>query len=310
MSVMRSVLLAVSENRWMRETGPKLWFVKRAARRFMPGEEFADMLRAADELAPSGILTVFTRLGESVTDAGEATAVREHYLDALTQLESRGMRSEPSIKLTQLGLDIDMEQCFTNLRALAERAHETGNYLWVDIEQSGYVDVTLELTRRVKAEFPRVGICLQAYLYRTMDDLKAMIDHGIGVRLVKGAYKEPASVAFPKKADVDEHFFKLAVVMLEGLARKNGFRPVFGTHDLSLVARIQAHAKRAGLAASDVEVHMLYGIQRAAQGRLVKEGVKLRVLVAYGSYWFAWYVRRLAERPANVWFVVRSMFAR
>jgi len=310
MSVMRSVLLAVSENRWMRETGPKLWFVKRAARRFMPGEEFADMLRAADELAPSGILTVFTRLGESVTDAGEATAVREHYLDALTQLESRGMRSEPSIKLTQLGLDIDMEQCFTNLRALAERAHETGNYLWVDIEQSGYVDVTLELTRRVKAEFPRVGICLQAYLYRTMDDLKAMIDHGIGVRLVKGAYKEPASVAFPKKADVDEHFFKLAVVMLEGLARKNGFRPVFGTHDLSLVARIQAHAERAGLAASDVEVHMLYGIQRAAQGRLVKEGVKLRVLVAYGSYWFAWYVRRLAERPANVWFVVRSMFAR
>jgi len=310
MSVMRSVLLAVSENRWMRETGPKLWFVKRAARRFMPGEEFADMLRAADELAPSGILTVFTRLGESVTDAGEATAVREHYLDALTQLESRGMRSEPSIKLTQLGLDIDMEQCFTNLRALAERAHETGNYLWVDIEQSGYVDVTLELTRRVKAEFPRVGICLQAYLYRTMDDLKAMIDHGIGVRLVKGAYKEPASVAFPKKADVDEHFFKLAVVMLEGLARKNGFRPVFGTHDLSLVARIQAHAKRAGLAASDVEVHMLYGIQRAAQGRLVKEGVNLRVLVAYGSYWFAWYVRRLAERPANVWFVVRSMFAR
>jgi len=310
MSVMRSVLLAVSENRWMRETGPKLWFVKRAARRFMPGEEFADMLRAADELAPSGILTVFTRLGESVTDAGEATAVREHYLDALTQLESRGMRSEPSIKLTQLGLDIDMEQCFTNLRALAERAHATGNYLWVDIEQSGYVDVTLELTRRVKAAFPRVGICLQAYLYRTMDDLKAMIDHGIGVRLVKGAYKEPASVAFPKKADVDEHFFKLAVVMLEGLARKNGFRPVFGTHDLSLVARIQAHAERAGLAASDVEVHMLYGIQRAAQGRLVKEGVKLRVLVAYGSYWFAWYVRRLAERPANVWFVVRSMFAR
>jgi len=310
MSLMRSVLLAISENRWMRETGPKLWFVKRAARRFMPGEEFDDMLRAADELAPSGILTVFTRLGESVTDAGEATAVRDHYLDALDRIKARGMSCEPSIKLTQLGLDIDKEQCFTNLRALAERAHATGNYLWVDIEQSGYVDVTLELTRRVKAAFPRVGICLQAYLYRTMDDLKAMIDHGIGVRLVKGAYKEPASVAFPKKADVDEHFFKLAVVMLEGLARKNGFRPVFGTHDLSLVARIQAHAKRAGLAASDVEVHMLYGIQRAAQGRLVKEGVNLRVLVAYGSYWFAWYVRRLAERPANVWFVVRSMFAR
>jgi len=310
MSVMRSVLLAISENRWMRETGPKLWFVKRAARKFMPGEEFADMLRAADELAPSGILTVFTRLGESVTDAGEATAVREHYLDALTQLEARGTGSEPSIKLTQLGLDIDKEQCFSHLRALAERAHATGNYLWVDMEQSAYVDVTLELTRRIKAEFPRVGVCLQAYLYRTMDDLKALMDQGIGVRVVKGAYKEPASVAMPKKSDVDEHFFTLAVVMLEGLARKNGFRPVFGTHDLALIARIQGHAERAGLAARDVEVHMLYGIQRAGQARLVKEGVTLRVLVAYGAYWFAWYVRRLAERPANVWFVMRSMFAR
>jgi proline dehydrogenase len=309
MSVMRSVLLAISENRWMRETGPKLWFVKRAVRTFMPGEEFGDMLRAADELRHGGIHAVFTRLGESVTDAGEAALVRDHYLDALDQIKARGMSCEPSIKPTQLGLDIDKEQCFVNLRALAERAHRTGNYFWIDMEQSHYVDVTLELTQRVKAEFPQVGVCLQAYLYRTADDLKALIDRGIGVRLVKGAYKEPASVAIPKKADVDENFFKLAVVMLEGLGRRNGFRPVFGTHDLPLIARIQGHAERAGLAAGEVEVHMLYGIQRAAQARFVKEGVTLRVLVAYGTYWFAWYVRRLAERPANVWFVVRSMFA-
>jgi len=310
MSMMRSVLLAISENRWMRERGPKLWFVKRAVRKFMPGEEFADMLRAADGLVPAGIHTVFTRLGESVTDEAEATAVREHYLDALDQLKARGMLSEPSIKLTQLGLDIDKDRCFANLRALAERAHATGNYLWIDMEQTSYVDVTLDLTRRIKAEFPRVGVCLQAYLFRTMDDLKAMIEAGIGVRLVKGAYKEPASVAFPKKADVDENFFTLAVVMLEGLGRKNGFRPVFGTHDLALITRIRAHAERAGLANRDVEVHMLYGIQRGAQDQLVKDGVNVRVLVAYGAYWFAWYVRRLAERPANVWFVVRSMIAR
>ncbi|MCX6551809.1 MAG: proline dehydrogenase family protein [Acidobacteria bacterium] len=307
---MRSVLLAISENRWMRARGPKLWFVKRAARRFMPGEEFADMLRAADELAPLGIDTVFTRLGENVTDASEATYVRHHYLDVLDQIKARGMRCEPSIKLTQLGLDLDREQCYSNLKALAERAHKHGNFLWIDMEQSSYVDVTLELTRRVKAEFPRAGVCLQAYLYRTMGDLEALIAQGIGVRLVKGAYKEPPEIAFPKKADVDEHFFKLAVVMLEGLARKNGFRPVFGTHDVPLIARIRAHAERAGLAARDVEVHMLYGIQRGEQVRLVKDGADVRVLVAYGSFWFAWYVRRLAERPANVWFVVRSMFAR
>jgi proline dehydrogenase len=309
MSVMRGVLLAISENRWMRERGPRLWFVRRAARAFMPGEEFADMLRAAGELRPLGIDTVFTRLGENVTDESEASFVTRHYVDVLDAIGSAGIHCEPSIKLTQLGLDLDKEQGYAHLRVLAERTHATDNYLWIDMEQTSYVDVTLELTKRLKAEFPRVGVCLQAYLYRTMDDLKALVDQGIGVRLVKGAYKEPPTLAYPKKADVDEHFFKLAAVMLEGLGRKNGFRPVFGTHDVNLIARIRAHAERAGLAARDVEVHMLFGIQRGEQLRLVKDGAIVRVLVAYGSFWFPWYMRRLAERPANVWFVVKSMFA-
>ena len=309
MSMMRSVLLAISENRWMRERGPRLWFVRRAVRTFMPGEEFSDMLRAAGELRPLGIDTVFTRLGENVTDASEAAFVSRHYVEVLDAIGTAGIRCEPSIKLTQLGLDLDKEQAYANLRALAERAHATGNYLWVDMEQTSYVDVTLELTKRLKTEFPRVGVCLQAYLYRTMNDLTALVDQGIGVRLVKGAYKEPATLAYPKKADVDENFFRLAAVMLEGLGRKNGFRAVFGTHDVNLIARISAHAERAGLAARDVEVHMLYGIQRGEQLRLVKDGAVVRVLVAYGSFWFPWYMRRLAERPANVWFVVRSMFA-
>jgi proline dehydrogenase len=165
------------------------------------------------------------------------------------------------------------------------------------------------LTTRVQAEFPRVGVCLQAYLYRTKDDLPALIERGLGVRLVKGAYKEPPDLAYPKKSDVDENFFRLSVAMLEGLGKRNGCRPVFGTHDVNLLARIRAHAERAGLAARDVEVHMLYGIQRAEQARLVKEGAVVRVLIAYGAYWFPWYMRRLAERPANVWFVLRSMFA-
>jgi proline dehydrogenase len=309
MSMMRSVLLAISENRWMRERGPRLWFVRRAAKKFMPGEAFDDMLRAAGELRPAGIDAVFTRLGENVTDAAEASAVTRHYLDVLDAIAAQGIRCEPSIKLTQLGLDLGQEPAYAHLRALAERAHATGNYLWIDMEQTSYVDVTLALTRRLKAEFPRVGVCLQAYLYRTKDDLKILVDEGIGVRLVKGAYKEPANLAYPKKADVDENFFALAVAMLEGLSRKNGFRPVFGTHDAALISRIRAHAERAGLAARDVEVHMLYGIQRAEQARLVKDGAIVRVLIAYGAYWFPWYMRRLAERPANVWFVLRSVFA-
>jgi len=310
MSVMRSVLLAISENRWMRERGPRLWFVKRAARKFMPGEAFDDMLRAADELRPLGIDAVFTRLGENVADATEASAVTSHYVEVLDAVASRGIRCEPSIKLTQLGLDLGTEQAYRNLRALAARSHATGNYLWIDMEQTSYVDVTLELTRRLKAEFPRVGVCLQAYLYRTAKDLEGLIAQGVGVRLVKGAYKEPPELAYPKKADVDENFFKLSVAMLDGLGRRDGFRAVFGTHDAGLIARIRAHAERAGLAARDVEVHMLYGIQRGEQGRLIKEGAIVRVLIAYGAYWFPWYMRRLAERPANVWFVARSMFAR
>lgn len=308
MSVLRSVLLAISENRWMREHGPGLWFVRRAARKFMPGEAFDDMLRAAGELRPFGIDAVFTRLGENVADATEAAAVTRHYLEVLDAIAAGGMRCEPSIKLTQLGLDLGVELAYANLRALAARAHATGNYLWIDMEQSSYVDATLELTRRVKAEFPRTGVCLQAYLYRTGADLEALVGQGIGVRLVKGAYREPPDLAYPKKADVDERFFTLSVAMLDGLGRGNGFRPVFGTHDVDLIARIRAHAERAGLAARDVEVHMLYGIQRAEQARLVREGAVVRVLIAYGAYWFPWYMRRLAERPANVWFVLRSMF--
>ena len=172
------------------------------------------------------------------------------------------------------------------------------------------MDVTLDLTRRVRAVCPNVGVCLQAYLYRTADDLTAMIDVGAGVRLVKGAYREPRTLAFPKKADVDENYRALADVMLGERARHAGVRAVFGTHDVALVDRIRDRARGRGLPSSAFEVHMLYGIQRETQLRLAREGVPVRVLIAYGSYWFPWYMRRLAERPANVWFVMRSLLAR
>jgi proline dehydrogenase len=306
MSMMRKVLLAISENRWMREHGQKLWFVRRAVRRFMPGEEFDDMMAAAATLKQAGIDTVFTRLGENVTDPAEADAVTAHYLDGLDRIARAGLRAEPSVKLTQLGLDLDPARCYDNLRALARKAQVTNTYAWIDMEQSAYVDATLELVRRVHRECGRIGVCLQAYLYRTHDDLTSLMQEGIGIRLVKGAYLEPPSVAFPKKADVDENYFVLATKMLEPDGRNAGSRPVFGTHDTRLIARIRAHAERAGIAPRDVEVHMLYGIQRDAETQLAREGLTVRVLIAYGPYWFPWYMRRLAERPANVWFVLRS----
>jgi proline dehydrogenase len=176
------------------------------------------------------------------------------------------------------------------------------------MEQSPYVDVTLMLTKRLRTEFPRVGVCLQAYLFRTREDLEDVTSRGIGVRLVKGAYNEPADVAFPKKSDVDANYFALAQVMLAPAARAAGSRAVFGTHDVQLIQTIRNYAQSIALKSSDVEIHMLYGIQKAAQLRLAGEGARVRVLIAYGDYWFPWYMRRLAERPANVWFVAKSLF--
>lgn len=308
MSVMRRILLKGSDSKWLRERATNAPFVRRAVSRFMPGESFDDMLDAARVMAAQGIGAVFTRLGEGVRDLAEADAVLQHYLEGIDRIAHLRVVCEPSIKPTQLGLDIERGLAYGHLRALAARAHRAGNYLWIDMEQSSYVDVTLELARRLKAEFPGVGVCLQAYLFRTREDLVDLMSRGIGVRLVKGAYNEPASIAFPKKSDVDANYLALAHTMLEPGSRAAGSRVVFGTHDTVLIDTIRRHAVASHVGAEHFEFHLLYGIQRAEQLRLVHDGASVRVLIAYGSYWFPWYMRRLAERPANVWFVAKSVF--
>jgi proline dehydrogenase len=266
------------------------------------------MLAAAKSTRAEGIQAVFTRLGENVKDLTEADGVARHYLEGIDRIRDLRIPCEPSIKLTQLGLDIDRELAFGHLRSLAARAQAAGSYLWIDMEQSPYVDVTLDLTRRLKSEFPGVGVCLQAYLFRTRQDLEDVTSRGIGVRLVKGAYNEPPSVAFPKKSDVDANYLALGQIMLGAAARAAGARAVFGTHDLQLIEAIRRHAQSTSVKPAEYEFHMLYGIQKPAQLRLVGDGASVRVLIAYGDYWFPWYMRRLAERPANVWFVVKSLF--
>ena len=308
MTVARTVLLKISDNQWLRANGTRLPFVRRAVSKFMPGEAVDDMLGAARTMAGAGVQAVFTRLGENVKDRAEADFVARHYLEVIDRIGSLGIACEPSIKLTQLGLDIDREFAYAHLRLLAARAQAAGNYLWIDMEQSSYVDVTLDLTRRLKQEFPAVGVCLQAYLFRTRQDLEDITSRGIGVRLVKGAYMEPPAVAFPKKSDVDANYLALAQAMLGPGPRAAGSRAVFGTHDLDLIAAIRTHAQSTSVKPAEYEFHMLYGIQRPAQLRLAQDGADVRVLIAYGDYWFPWYMRRLAERPANVWFVVKSLF--
>lgn len=310
MSFARTLLLKASDNAWLREHGTKAPFVRRAVRRFMPGESLDDMLAAARLMAGQGVQAVFTRLGENVKDLAEADFVARHYLEALDRVALERLACEPSVKLTQLGLDIESGLAMGHVRDLAARAYRHGNYLWVDMEQSSYVGITLDLVRHVAEDFPNVGVCLQAYLHRTRQDLLDLMGRGIGIRLVKGAYREPPSVAFQRKSEVDAHYLALAQLMLEPGARSGGSRVVFGTHDLALVAAIRQHAAALQVKPSDYEFHMLYGIQRAAQLQLAREGATVRVLIAYGPYWFPWYMRRLAERPANVWFVVRSIVER
>ncbi|PYV17534.1 MAG: proline dehydrogenase [Acidobacteria bacterium] len=306
--MMRSVFLWASQNRWLRERLPRYRFARKSVARFMPGEEFADALAAAQTLAKQGINAVFTKLGENIGDKKEAAEVREHYLGVLGNIERTGLNAEISVKLTQLGLDLSKETCFENLRALVERAGEN-NIVWIDMESSPYLDRTLELYRRAREAYANVGVCLQAYLYRTAKDLAALRPLGPAVRLVKGAYQEPASVAFSRKRDVDENFFALSKELLSEASRQAGVRAAVATHDGALIRRIAEHALAAGLSKQDFEFQMLYGIQRQEQLRLAQQGWRSRVLFAYGSFWFPWYMRRLAERPANAWFVLRNLFS-
>ena len=304
MSVLRKVLLAGSENRWLRERAVRYPFARRAVKRFMPGETAEEALAAARAL---GVGAVLTRLGENLKDAGEAANVTAHYLDVLERIHREKADVEISVKPTQLGLDFSPEECERHIRELATRARELGNWVWVDMESTAYTEATLNLYHRIRADFPHTGLCVQSYLYRTAEDVEALIAIGAGVRLVKGAYLEPPDKAYPKKEDVDESYHRLAARLLSADARAKGVRAIFGTHDPVLIRRIEELGRAEGLAPKDVEFQMLYGIRRAEQVRLAAAGYRFRVLISYGEAWFAWYMRRLAERPSNVLFVLRSL---
>jgi proline dehydrogenase len=305
MSLLRKVFLAASESRWLRERAVKVPFVRRAVRKFMPGETIDDALTASREL---GVGTVLTRLGENLKSAGEAEGVARHYLEVLDRVAAEKLDVEISVKLTQLGLDFSREECERHLHELAERARSHGNWLWVDMESTAYTDVTLDIYRRLRGAFPNTGICVQSYLYRTAADVESLVALGSGIRLVKGAYLEPPDKAYPKKEDVDASYLRIAERLLSEDAREKGVRAIFGTHDPVLIQRIEELGRSRGLAPKDVEFQMLYGIRRPEQLRLIAAGYRFRVLISYGEAWFAWYMRRLAERPANVLFVLRSLF--
>jgi proline dehydrogenase len=282
------------------ETSP---LARRLATRFVAGETLEQALEIARRLKSEGITVTLDHLGESVTTLEEAAGARDVYLRTLDALHGAGLEANVSLKLTQFGLDLSYEQCLANVEQLVKRAAELAGFVRVDMESSAYTQRTLNLTVDLHTRYGAVGTVIQAYLMRSRDDIEFLNNRKIRVRLCKGAYLEPPSVAFPAKSDVDRNYYELTQLLLTG-----GFYPAIATHDEALIARIEQFVAEKKVARDAFEFQMLYGIRKDLQKRLVSEGYRLRLYVPFGQAWYPYYMRRLAERPANVFFVLRNLF--
>lgn len=301
--MLREAFLFLSRSRTLRrwmETSPA---ATRLTRRFVAGQNLEDVLQVARRLLDDHILSTLDHLGENVTSSEEAHAARACIEQALDAIGAAGLRATVSVKLTQFGLDISDSLCRANVEAVLQKARAIGSRVEVDMESSIYVDRTL----RIVEDFHRGGgplrAVLQAYLYRTHDDLRRLNSLRIPVRLCKGAYKEPPSVAWPRKKDVNASYARLARLLLD-----EGEDPAFATHDPRMIDVVLEHSARSGRAPSSFEFQMLYGVRRDLQRMLVSSGYRLRLYVPYGDAWYPYFMRRLAERPANVFFVLKNLF--
>ncbi|HEY1184108.1 MAG TPA: proline dehydrogenase family protein [Bryobacteraceae bacterium] len=302
---MRPVFLFLSRLAWLRSWLETSSAARRLASRFVAGEMLDDALAVGRRLKAEGIALTLDRLGESVNSLDEAAAARDEYLRAIETIEQSGAERNVSLKLTQFGLDLSGDACRANVERLVRRAAQLGGFVRVDMESSGYVDRTLSLVTDLYARYQAVGTVVQSYLYRAQGDVENLCDLGIRVRLCKGAYLESASVAFPRKADVDRNYVTLMKILLE-----RGNYPAIATHDERMIAEAKAFAAARNVPRENFEFQMLYGIRRDLQRQLVAEGYRLRLYVPFGKAWYPYYMRRLAERPANVLFILRNLLRR
>lgn len=308
MSLSRDILLWASENQRMRRHVPTWKFVKHAVKKFMPGENLEDALDAADKFQNDSIPVVLTRLGENIKDLSNGVDVCDHYLKAIDRIVERKLDIELSIKLTQIGFDISFDETYALFKKIAGKVkEELGNILWIDMEGSAYTKRTIDFYKKIKSEYSNIGICVQAYLYSTEADINDILNINPNIRLVKGAYSEPSGIAFPKKEDVDKNYLHLAKIVMKNMSEKKAFI-VFATHDENICAHLIREAKHYSVHKNKFEFQMLYGIKPAFQKEMKNHGFRLRVLISYGDFWYPWYMRRLAERPANVWFVLKNIF--
>jgi proline dehydrogenase len=273
------------------------------ARRFIAGETAAEAIEAARTVERSGFLQTLDYLGEGITSLAEADAATRDYLRVIDAVMASGIERNLSLKLTQLGLDVDRASAVDNLRKILARAD--GFFVRIDMESSAYTDVTLDIFETLwRQEYHQIGVVLQADLYRTEHDIRRVLGLGARIRLVKGAYKEPKSVAYQDKADVDRAYARLARVLLT-----EGHYPAIATHDPAMLDLTRRLASELGIAPDRFEFQMLYGIRRDLQTSLVKDGYRVRVYIPFGRQWFPYFMRRLGERPANVGFVLRGILA-
>ena len=300
----RSALIWLSRQEGLKDFAARFSVFKKLTTRFVAGETIDEAVKFIREINVDGCSATFDHLNESVGSAGEAEHEVSEYLDILAKIDDSHINSNASIKLTQFGLGIDPELAYKNARRVVEEAHRRGNFVRVDMEDSNVTQVTLDIFKRLRAEFGLndVGIVLQSYLRRTYSDAQELVKLPARIRICKGAYNEPPEVAFPEKKDVDDNYIRVMQLLLS-----SGTYHGIATHDPRMIETTISFANREGIGKDKFEFQMLFGIRRDLQRQLARDGYNLRVYVPYGKHWYPYFMRRLAERPANIWFVTKNL---
>jgi proline dehydrogenase len=303
--VTRSALIWLSGHEGLKDFATRFSFFKKLTTRFVAGETIDEVIPYIREINAENCTASFDHLNEAVDNAEEANKEVEEYLRILQQIEATRIRSNVSIKLTQFGLGLDQELAYKNARRVVVDAKQRGNFVRVDMEGSDVTQATIDIFKRLRSEFDLndVGIVLQSYLRRTYDDAKELVKLPARIRICKGAYSEPPEVAFPDKKDVDDNYVKVMQLLLS-----SGVYHGIATHDPKMIDATIDFATKEGIGKEKFEFQMLYGIRRDLQRQLARDGYNMRVYVPYGKHWYPYFMRRLAERPANIWFVMKNIF--
>lgn len=300
--MLKKTLLYMSEHEGLKDLAMKFNFSRKTARRFVAGENIQDAIRAVLELNRRGFSATLDYLGEMVSTREEADHACNEYLTALDEIQKSQANSNVSLKLTQFGLGMDESLCYTNVEKVVLRARELNNFVRIDMEGSAYTEATLRILFDLRKKYENVGIVIQAYLFRSEKDIENLIAMNTRIRLCKGAYKEPPDISFEKKKDTDSNFIKLMKILL-----KSGIYHGIATHDPKMIDGTKQFATQEGITSEKFEFQMLYGIRRDLQEQLIREGYRMRIYVPYGAEWYSYLMRRMAERPANLMFVLRNL---